>query len=174
MISVLCVNRNTLYKRLRGDYDLDLWDIDRDAYNYSGNNMVITHAPCSQWSARLSVQATPNEYEKRLAFFCLEQVQKNGGIFEHPAHSSFFKIANIEPTIEIDQFDFGFRSKKRTWLYFHGCKPIDYVPQFASYNYTSVTRLDSRERSRMTKTFCEYLICCVLKKVNTKNQVFLA
>lgn len=68
---------------------VDAYDRFRDAYTYDGNLPVIGHPPCQQWS-RLKHFAKPNDYEKDLAFFVLEKIQRYGGIFEHPAGSSFF------------------------------------------------------------------------------------
>lgn len=120
MITVLCAKKNSLYKQIPG---IDVWDEDRDAYFFTGSNPVITHAPCAQWS-QMKGFANDNPDEKELAFFCLQKVLRNGGIFEHPAGSSFFKEAGIERNIySVDQSWWGFPARKRTFLFFHKCKP---------------------------------------------------
>lgn len=121
MITVLCANRNSVYKKIPG---IDVWDQDRDAFFFTGSNPVITHAPCQQWS-RMRAFSKPNADEKELAWFCLNKVLRNGGIFEHPMGSSFFKEAGITNNIySIDQSWFGFPARKRTYLFFHKCKPL--------------------------------------------------
>lgn len=126
MISVLCAQKNSVYKNIPG---IDVWDALRDAYFFTGSNPVITHAPCPQWS-RMKAFANDNPDEKELAFFCLQKVIRNGGIFEHPAGSTFFKEAGITKNLySVDQSWWGFPARKRTYLFFHKCKPLA-VPLF--------------------------------------------
>lgn len=157
MISVLCVNENSVYKTL----GLDCYDKQRDAYSFTGGNPVITHAPCQQWS-RLKAFAKPNDYERDLAWFCLEAVERNGGIFEHPAGSSFFREAGIVPTISINQFWFGFPCRKHTWLYFSKCKPLALPLRFDAIE-KKVDQLHSSKRSDTTESFAMWLIACIEK-----------
>jgi hypothetical protein len=154
MISVLCVDKHSNYKKLDG---LDLWDAQRDAYNYTGTNPVITHPPCQQWS-KLHKFAHVNAYEKALAFFCLEKVQQNGGILEHPQGSSFFKAAGIKPTLAVDQSLFGFPARKRTLLYIHGYKAPALPLCFDVRKLNKVELMSRTMRSRMTVEFCEWLV----------------
>lgn len=120
MITVLCAKKKSLYKQIPG---LDVWDQDRDAYYFTGSNPVITHAPCAQWS-QMKGFANDNPDEKELAYFCLQKVLRNGGIFEHPRGSSFFREAGVDRNIySVDQSWWGFPAKKATWLFFHRCKP---------------------------------------------------
>jgi len=154
-ITVLCVNEKTIYK----DMGLDCYDQKRDAYNFTGNNPVITHAPCAQWSVCKPL-AKVDAYQKELAFFCLEKVQSNGGIFEHPANSSFFKTAGIKPTISIDQSWFGFPARKPTWLFFSKCKPLPVPLRFEAIQ-KKVEQMWSHERSITTKDFALWMIKCI-------------
>lgn len=155
-ISVLCVDDTTNYLKLPG---LDLWNKDRDAYGFVGTNKVITHAPCQQWSM-LKAFAKINAYERLLAYHCFDLVQRNGGIFEHPHGSSFFKRVGVKPTILVDQNHFGFRARKRTALYFKDCEPLPYQMTLLQPVIT-VQNMDKRERSRMTVDFCRWLVSCV-------------
>ncbi len=154
-ITVLCTNEKTIYKKL----GLDCYDKIRDAYNFKGNNPVITHAPCAQWSVAKPFSKF-NQYEKDLAWFCLDKVNSNGGIFEHPANSSFFKEAGIKPSICIDQFWFGFPARKKTWLYFSKCKPLQTPIRFDAIE-TDVRSMWSTDRSTTTKEFALWLIQCI-------------
>ena len=71
------------------------------------------------------------------ALVAVKQVQRLGGVLEHPAHSNLFKRCRLpvpgQPslfapgfTIEIDQSAFGHACQKRTWLYAVG---IDQFPE---------------------------------------------
>ena len=153
-ISILCADTNSNYKQIP---NLDVWDRARNAYNFTGSNPVITHAPCSQWS-RLRGLAHENQLEKDLAFFCLEKVKNNGGIFEHPEGSIFFKTAGIKPTIIIDQGNFGFPAQKRTWLYFSRCNPLPLPPPVYSGYQISVNNMSSKRRSETTFPLIRWLV----------------
>lgn len=139
MITVLCANKDSVYKMIPG---IDVWDETRDAYFFTGSNPVITHAPCAQWS-RMKGFAKSVADEKELSFFCLKQVIRNGGIFEHPSGTSFFKEAGITKNIySVDQSWWGFPAKKTTLLLFHNCKPLPFpLMQFIP---THVVNRDSR------------------------------
>lgn len=156
LISVLCVARRSNYRQIDG---LDLWDASRDAYNFTGSNPVIVHPPCQQWS-KLRQFARIDERSKALAWFCLEKVKANGGIFEHPSGSDFFKAAGIKPTISIDQNWFGFPARKRTYLYFHGYKPIAHPLTF-TYATRTVESMGQEARSIMPLQFCQWLVDCL-------------
>lgn len=158
MISILCVDRLTNYKKV--PVDLDLWGVERDAFQFNGSGPVIAHPPCQQWS-RLRAFSKPDIKQKELAFFCLRKVQLNGGVFEHPYGSSFFKVAGIKPTHCIDQSWFGFPARKRTWLYFVGCKPLQHPISFDAV-LKNVSDLNSRIRSRMPVAMCDWLVRSVL------------
>jgi hypothetical protein len=125
MISVLFAARDSVYKTLPG---LDVWDEDRDALKWPGGNPGIFHPPCRLWS-RLAHFSTAPESEKELALWSVSQVRQWGGILEHPAFSQLWYAAELPfPdktgsdgfTIAIDQFWFGHRSRKPTWLYICG------------------------------------------------------
>jgi hypothetical protein len=127
MIAVLFARQDSRYKELQG---YDVYDIDRDARKYNGNDPVIAHPPCRAWG-RLSHMANPRPDEKELAYFALKQVRKNGGILEHPKGSKLWKEAPLpkpgEPqdeyggfTILIDQYHFGHVARKWTHLYIVG------------------------------------------------------
>ncbi|BBP82422.1 hypothetical protein PHLH8_20640 [Pseudomonas sp. Pc102] len=62
-----------------------------------------------------------------------------GGVLEHPAESSLFNHCRLPHpnefpdeyggwTIEIEQFHWGHRAEKATWLYIVGCQPSDLPP----------------------------------------------
>ena len=159
MISVLGVMPGSNYYKIEG---LDLWDKERNAYNFKGNNMVICHAPCQQWS-RLKAFAKPDHDEKNLAYFCWDVVNRNGGIFEHPAGSSFFKEVNADrkKMFKVNQSWWGFGAKKETILYCHNVKLLSYPLCFNAIK-GKVHLMNKGKRSRMEESFCRYLVDCIL------------
>lgn len=158
MISVLCIDPKGYYPKLQSKYNLDLWDANRDAYNFKGGNVVIAHPPCQQWS-RMKAFAKPNEYQKKLAFFCWDKVNENGGIFEHPVGSSFIKMVNpnFDNVYRVFQKDFGFPTNKATLLYFKNIKPLPVPLTFQPATKTH-EQIAYVKRSIMTLSFCEWLI----------------
>lgn len=158
MISVLCTHAKSNYKSIPG---LDLWPDPRNAYNFSGDNPVIAHPPCAQWS-RMKNFARINKEEKDLAVFCWEKVLQNGGIFEHPAGSSFFNYvaADRKNMLSVNQSWWGFPCTKRTYLYFHRCSAIAVPLSFDCVTKT-VNQLHSSKRSIMPLSFCTYLVSCI-------------
>lgn len=156
-IAILCANSPSNYNDL--DYPLDIYTKNRSATLYDLDYPVITHAPCAQWS-RLHTFAKSNADEKNLAWFCLSQVHKNGGIFEHPAGSHFFREANIKPTIAVDLHYWGFPARKTTWLYFHRCTPISFPLNFSAIQ-KKVQQLHSSKRSDTPLAMGQWLINCI-------------
>lgn len=155
MISILCAHNDSNYFKIPG---LDIWTADRDCYNFSGKNKVIAHPPCQQWS-RLRKFSNYNLKEKLLAEWCWDIVNQNGGIFEHPANSYFFKYINADKRkiLSVDQCWFGFPGRKSTWLYFHNCQhaafPIMHLPRVKD-----ITSLSQHSRSKQCLSFCQWLI----------------
>src|ERR1700691_1091320 len=78
MVSVLCVQRRSIYKTM----GLDCYDEDRDMRTFTGENAVVCHPPCAQWSAMRHL-ANDNPAVKALALDCIEIIRKNGGVLEH-------------------------------------------------------------------------------------------
>lgn len=155
MISVLCVHKRSNYKLIE---NLDLWDEERNAYNFTGTNPVIAHPPCAQWS-RMKAFAYPDLKEKMLAAHCYDLVMENGGIFEHPAGSSLWKYvgANRKQIISIDQHWFGFPARKTTYLLFSKCEPLSYPLSFSTVQ-RKVCSMHSQDRAIMPFAFCFWLV----------------
>lgn len=156
MISVLCVQPGSNYYQVP---ELDLWDIKRDAYNFKGTNKVIAHPPCAQWS-KLKSLANENKKEKDLAYFCYEKIKENGGIFEHPVGSEFFKKIDLSrgKLYKVFQSDFGFIARKPTLLWFVDCKPLPY-PIFKDLKALKpVANLPASQRAKMPLNFIYWII----------------
>lgn len=156
--SVLCICENSNYLKIDG---LDLWDKNRDVYNYTSSNVIIAHPPCQQWS-KLKAFANDDIKERDLAAFCFHLVKLNGGVFEHTACSSFFKFigADFSKIISVNQSWWGFPAKKPTYLYFENCKPLSYPLSFDLVQ-KKVSQMSYKKRSIMPLGFCKWLVECV-------------
>lgn len=144
MISALYVKNNSVYKTL----GLDCWDEERNARLWPGGNPCICHPPCGQWG-RLRKLAKVTD-QKDLALLAVRQVRSNGGILEHPAHSTLWAVANLPRpgqgtdeyggfSISIDQHWWGYPAKKNTWLYIVGIKEKDLPP--VPMNFEAITHV---------------------------------
>lgn len=131
-VAVLFARSDSIYKAMPG---LDVFDIERDARTYRGASPVVAHPPCRAWG-RLRKFAKPRDDEKALAIFAVDQVRRCGGVLEHPECSSLWDECALPLpgkgadefggwTWPLDQFWFGHRARKRTWLYIVGVKPAD-------------------------------------------------
>ncbi len=131
-VAVLFCTKKSVYKRING---CDVYDEERNALTFRGDQPVIAHPPCRKFS-RLWHMSTAPEKEKQLAYWTLRQVRKNGGVLEHPAHSKLWEVRKLPLpgaqadqyggwTLSIPQFWFGHRAQKETWLYIVGCARKD-------------------------------------------------
>lgn len=133
-VNVLYARADSVYKTLPG---VEVWDEERDARKWPGGGPCIAHPPCRGWG-RMRQWSYADEAEKSLALRAVLCVQMWGGVVEHPAESSLWaELALPRPgkaprrgayTIEVDQFHWGHRAEKRTWLYIAGCEPDDLPP----------------------------------------------
>jgi hypothetical protein len=135
VISALFVATNGPYF---GIPDVDPWDIQKNAKNYVGSNLVIAHPPCERWGRY--ARGGPNPRARRFEIGddggCFESALKNvrrcGGVLEHPAGSHAFTRFQIPKpprsgwsspdsfggrSCQIDQGNYGHKAKKATWLY---------------------------------------------------------
>lgn len=187
--TVLFCQSNSIYYRLGRLYKCDVWDEKRNALHYDGMTACIHHPPCRLWS-RMRSFSTADEYEKYLALWSIRHVRNNGGILEHPQASSLFKVANLPLpghkdewgfTIEVDQFHFGHKARKRTWLYICGISErhelLEYRRIPGSPKFTVSTSLDSDKkeieknlRSATPKKFARWLVKIVCKINNLKHE----
>lgn len=131
-IAILFARQDSHYKSLAG---VDVWDIDRDARKFPGGYQVVAHPPCRAWG-RLRQFAKPRPDEKELAIFAISNVQRFGGVLEHPACSSLWNECDLPKpgefpdefggwTLSIEQFHWGHKAQKATWLYIVGCAQSD-------------------------------------------------
>ncbi len=131
-ITALFVRSDSIYKSLPG---VDCFDIDRDARTWSGGTPVVAHPPCRAWG-QFAMFANPREGEKDLALWAIEQVQKWGGVLEHPYNSSLWKVVSGGGwMLPIHQHWFGHRAEKKTKLYIVGCEPTGIPEMPLSLDY---------------------------------------
>lgn len=135
-VAVLFAGSDSVYKQFQY---CDVYDKDRDARTYPGGLPVVAHPPCRGWG-RLRMFARPEPGEKELAIWAIEQVRRFGGVLEHPETSLLWRELDLPLgkqrdayggfTLSVDQFWWGHRARKRTWLYIVGVEPAD-IPAIA-------------------------------------------
>jgi hypothetical protein len=171
-IPVLFTMPDSIYKSLPGT---DVYDIERNALTWNGGSPAVMHPPCRAWS-RLRSFSKHREYEKWLAVWAVRKLRKYGGVLEHPAGSALFSFMRLPSpgsidryggfVFPVDQYWFGHRAKKPTWLYIVGCTPKDLpvfdlvmgVPDFVVQSKTNKNHISKRERLATPPPFAEWLL----------------
>lgn len=133
-VAALFVRSDSIYKALPG---VDAWDAERDARKWLGGYPCVCHPPCRGWG-RMRQWSHAVEAERELAPLAVSLVWGHSGVVEHPAESSLWAALGLPRpgqaprnqgyTIEVDQWRWGHRAEKRTWLYIVGCHPDDLPP----------------------------------------------
>jgi hypothetical protein len=170
-VAALYVLANGVYANR---YDVDAWDITRDARKYAGPWPVVAHPPCERWgrywfggpSARVRRKLGDDEGCFSAALAC---VRRWGGVLEHPEASHAWRAHGLlRPpkkggwvaagdgvgwTCCVEQGHYGHRARKATWLYSVGCV----LPELRWGRAASGVRLDqgfhsAAERRRATRT----------------------
>jgi hypothetical protein len=135
MVAALFVAENGPYVGLEG---VDPWPESKDARLYPGPHPVIAHPPCQRWG-RYWFGGPSVKERKRLGDdmgcfgFALMAVRAFGGVLEHPAATSAWKVYELTaPPIyggwvpagddvgmvcHIEQGHYGHPARKATWLY---------------------------------------------------------
>lgn len=175
-VAVLFARADSVYKTIPG---LDVYDIERDARTWPGGCPVIAHPPCRAWG-RLRQFAKPRDDEKALGPWAMAMVRRNGGVLEHPAESTLFAFCHAprpgwfpDPwggwTMRVDQFVFGHRAEKATWLYIVGVSPDD-IPDMPirggspthcirpTKAYPRLPSVTKAERERTPPAFAQWLV----------------
>lgn len=168
-IAVLCAHKHSNYFKMP---DIEVYDEIRDCRTFPGGMPVICHPPCAQWS-RMKAFSNNNPDQKGLAQFCLDHITNEGGIFEHPAGSDVFKELEFPKEgkiYSVDQSWWGFPARKRTYLYFYRCKPIQFpisldMPQFVVATSRrkggSLPEMKKKERALTPLSFNQWLVDCI-------------
>lgn len=153
-VAVLFAHRKSVYKQIPG---LDVFDIDRDSRTWPGGCPVIAHPPCRAWGG-LRQFSKPREDEKALAPWAVVQVQRYGGVLEHPRGSSLWAHCGLPKgrevdefggfTVQVDQCWWGHKARKSTWLYVVGCSQRDIPAIPLSFAEPEYVVAPSRSASR--------------------------
>lgn len=129
-VAALCVSGRSIYKHMPG---VVCYDSHRDARTFDFSMPVVAHPPCRLWSRKLRhfAKSDDPDAEKKLGEFCIAAVLRCGGVLENPAGSLLFEMPRTHVAysyiIEINQSDFGFATKKPTWILIAGV-PKDQLP----------------------------------------------
>ncbi len=136
MVAALYVRRNGCYYGLP---DVDPWDEARDARLYAGPHPVVAHPPCSRWCRLAGLVEARWGYRRGDDGGCfasaLAAVRTWGGVLEHPAYTDAWAAFGLPVpprhggwqrgfcggwTAHVEQWRYGHRAKKATWLYAYG------------------------------------------------------
>ena len=135
IIAVLFCCRDSIYKSLPGTV---CYDVDRDALSFAGGCAVVAHPPCRTWGCLKAFATAAPRNEHALGPWAIGMVRRSGGVVEHPKGSTLFRECECALpggfpdeyggiTVEVDQFHWGHKARKRTLLYIVGC-PKDNLP----------------------------------------------
>lgn len=173
MTTVLFTQKNSIYLSL----GCDCYDVERNALTWTGSEPAIYHPPCRLFS-RLRKFSTAPSSEKFLAYWSIEKIRRFGGVLEHPAQSTLWMEKNLPVpgksdefgfSIDIDQYWFGHKAQKRTWLYIVGilpkqlpdyplvCGNAEFVLETSARKNKKPT-LKKSERSATPEAFANWLI----------------
>ena len=179
-VAVLFVRADSIYKTM----DVDAWDAERDARNYQGPHPIVAHPPCRGWGC-LRMMSKATDEEKALGPWAVEQIRKWGGVLEHPRGSTLWKAAGLPRpglandafggfSMAVEQFAWGHRAQKATWLYICGVPragvppmPMTFAhPQHVVTNIHGLRagmpgyrkEITKRERDATPPAFAEWLV----------------
>lgn len=137
VVAVLFARQDSIYKTLPG---ADVYDEPRDARTWPGGCPVVAHPPCRTWGClkAFATKAQPDEHA--LGPWAVEQVRRWGGVVEHPKGSTLWRDCGLPKpqglpdeyggwTLEVDQFHWGHKARKRTWLYIVGTMIVPPLPR---------------------------------------------
>ena len=173
-VAALFVQRQSIYKLPPLSRVVDSWDEQRDARRFQGGMPVIAHPPCRLWS-RLAHCSTAPEEERELGLWAVRQVRRWGGVLEHPAWSKLWPAAGLPApggcdaygfTVRVDQWHWGHKALKPTWLYIVGIGRDELPPMpFREGEPTHVVgaskskkpEVQRWERSATPRAFAEWL-----------------
>ena len=135
-VAALFVMADSIYKTLPG---VECYDAERDALTFKGGCPVVAHPPCRTWGHLKAFATKAPKGEHALGPWAVEAVRRCGGVLEHPKGSGLFRACGCpkpgDPpdkwggwTLEVDQFHFGHKARKRTLLYIVGTKRVPPIP----------------------------------------------
>lgn len=163
--------------------NVDAWDATRDARLYAGPWPVVAHPPCERWG-RFWHGACATHGKRFLKgddggcfVAALAAVRSWGGVLEHPAGSSAWKVFGLSappraggwvaagaPNVRgghvccVDQGWYGHRARKATWLYAVGLPFLPDLTWGHSPARHLVERMCKSERTATPPYFRDLLI----------------
>ncbi len=166
-VAALFADPKGVYSGLEG---VDVWDEARDARLYAGPWPVVAHPPCNRW-AKLGRRELRGR-DGGCFVAALWAVRTFGGVLEHPAESRAWRRYGLERpqgpwwtrglddegwVCAIDQWHYGFPTRKPTWLYYVGPEPAElpYRPVLAERGCDA---LWSTERAHTPVAFRDVLL----------------
>lgn len=166
-VAALYVDPNGVYAGLP---DVEVWDEARDARLYGGPWPVVAHPPCNRW-AKLGPRERRGQDEGCFSA-ALDAVRTYGGVLEHPAETGAWRAYGLTRPIgpwwaqclhdpgwvaSVDQWHYGFPTRKPTWLYYVGDAPVTLAggPVLATRGCDS---LWSTERAHTPPAFRDVLL----------------
>ena len=125
----------------RGPYvalGVDAWGEERDATTYPGPGPVIAHPPCGPWSRLRHMCGPALLAQEGLGPAAVAQVRRWRGVLEHPADSRLWTTCRMPApgelpdeyggwTVAVEQWWWGHRAVKPTWLYIVGTFDIPLI-----------------------------------------------
>ena len=174
IVAALFVQKNGAYYGLP---DVDPWDEERDARRYPGPHPVVAHPPCARWCRLAGLVEARWGYKKGDDGGCfasaLASVRKWGGVLEHPAYSDAWAHFGLPAphdkggwqrgicggwSAHVEQWHYGHRAKKATWLYCFGVTPPPLswgaTPDTAVTAYVTDGGGDVKRRGRAPISWC--------------------
>jgi len=136
LVAALFVMPDSVYKTMPG---VDCWDEERDARNWPGGCTVVAHPPCRTWGVLKAFATAAPPHEHAMGIWAINQVRRWGGVLEHPLGSTLFRETGCGKPwglpdehggqlIQVDQFHWGHRARKRTLLYIVGAQSLPPIP----------------------------------------------
>ena len=169
-VAVLCAAPRSAYHTMAG---VDVYDRTRDARTFGGGMPVVAHPPCRAWSRHCRHQAKPEDGERELGLWCVDQVKRWGGILEQPAGSLLWDAAGLPMpgitsrcdswSIAVWQAWWGYPMRKGTWLYVSGLTLADLPDVPLRLHPIGGDRrreqlMSKRQRSETVPAFAEWLV----------------
>lgn len=164
---VLYTNSDSNYKK----FDIECYDLRKDARSFTGSNPIIAHPPCRGWGRLRSFSNHPG-VELLLGVHAVQVARCNGVVVEQPFDSLLFDYMSAGSYQEPDRFGgwrlkvqlnwFGFQCRKVTALYIVGCAPKSIPAYPISFDAITTTichpKFPKKERATTPPAMCKWLI----------------
>ena len=164
MVAALYVLSDGHYSSMAG---VDAWDINRDATRYAGPYPVVAHPPCGPWG-RYHHKC---HQDASTALTAVKQVQRYGGVLEHPADSKLWSAAGLPYpstlplidihggyTLAVKQSRWGHPAPKPTWLYIVRPSVVPELPPPVPDPGGRIENMSKKKRKLTPLAFAHWLV----------------